>query len=63
MIIRRRVYLMGSLYLIAAGGFLAGLAFFQFLPVGVGPMTGGLLTLSALAFAGAAIGLSRAFRN
>lgn len=36
MIIRRRVYLMGSLYLIAAGGFLAGLAFFQFLPVAWG---------------------------
>jgi len=62
MIIRRRVYLMGSLYLIAFGGFLAGLAFFQFLPAGVGLMTGGLLILSALAFAGAAIGLSRAFK-
>lgn len=63
MIIRRRVYLMGSLYLIAAGGFLAGLAFFQFLPEGVVLMTSGLLALSAVAFTGAAIGLSRALRE
>jgi VIT1/CCC1 family predicted Fe2+/Mn2+ transporter len=63
MIIRRRVYLMASLYLIALGGFLAGLAFFQFLPAGVGLMTSSLLALSTLAFAGAIIGLSRAFRE
>jgi hypothetical protein len=63
MIIHRRLYLMASLYLIAFGGFLAGLALFQFLPAGVGPATGGLLALSALAFTGAAIGLSRAFRG
>jgi hypothetical protein len=61
MIIHRRVYLMGSLYLIAFGGFLAGLACFQLLPAGVTLGGGGLLALAALAFAGAAIGLSRAF--
>ena len=63
MVIRQRLYLMASLYLIALGGFLAGLAFFQFLPTGVGPAVAGLLAVSALAFAGAAIGLSRAFRE
>ena len=63
MIIRQRVYLMGSLYLIALGGFLAGLAVFQLLPKGVGLAASGLLILSIGAFAGAAIGLARAFRN
>ena len=63
MIIARRVYFLASLYLIAFGGFLAGLACFQFLPAGVTLAAGGLLALSALAFAGAAIGLTRAFRE
>lgn len=63
MIIRQRVYLMASLYLIAFGSLLAGLALFQVLPTGVSLMTGGLLALSGLAFAGAAIGVSRAFRE
>lgn len=63
MIIRRRVYLMGSLYLIALGGFLAGLAFFQAPPADAALVIGGLLALSVLAFAGAAIGLSRSFRR
>ena len=61
MIVRQRVYLMVSLYLIAFGGLLAGLAFFQVLPTGMGLAAGGLLALSTVAFTGAAIGLSRAF--
>jgi hypothetical protein len=60
-IVRQRVYLMASLYLIAFGGLLAGLAFFQVLPTGMGLAVGGLLALSTVAFTGAAIGLSRAF--
>lgn len=63
MVIQRRIYLMVSLYLIAFGGFLAGLAVFQFLPAGVSVAASGLLVVSAAAFIGAAIGLRRAFRS
>jgi hypothetical protein len=62
MVIRRRVYLMASLYLIALGGFLAGLAVFQELPKGVALTGGALLALSVMAFAGALVGLWRAFK-
>jgi hypothetical protein len=61
MIVRGRVYLLGSLCLIALAGFLAGLAFFLLLPKGAAIATTGLLILSAFLFAGAVAGLARAF--
>ena len=60
MIIRRPVYLGGSLCLIILAGFLAGLAFFLLLPKGAAVAATGLLILSAAAFAGAVLGLARA---
>jgi hypothetical protein len=63
MIIHRRVYLMGSLYLIALGGFLAGLAFFQYFPQGSAPAGSGLLALAGLSFVGAIISLTRALKD
>lgn len=63
MIIHRRVYLLGSLYLIAFGGFLAGLAFFQYFPRGVALTGGGLLVLAALSFTAAVISLTRALKS
>ena len=60
MIIRRPVYLGGSLCLIILAGFLAGLAFFLLLPKGAAIAATGLLILSAAAFACAVLCLARA---